>query len=301
MSVKKYINNSMITTDLGLLLKNMGKIFKLFNIKKLFCGSDDLGFTFVDFKNIFTIDSSVLKKAGCVKRIGNKEASVVYVNGILTTKKEAFKQNAFLSKTLNKDVETFYNETGGLLVDLLESSWGRNVETSSESAKVVASHILDKLKNTNEDEIHFVGYSQGAIILNNALNVVQNILPEEELKRIKFTTFGAALNECKLNKNIRVEHFANVDDPVPNLGILIKDIEHSGEIYTRDGSGHFFINSYLKPLKNGDFGKESNFYKEVNKADVKLATQKMLEKHSKINISEIKNFQKLTTGVKFNK
>ena len=190
---------------------------------------------------------------------------------------------------LNENVGVFYNKTGGLIIDLLESSYGRNLNKRSEAAISVAYSIIDKLNNTNKD-ITLIGHSQGAIIINNALQIVQENLPEKQLKKIKFVTFGGALSKCDLNDNIKVEHFVNIDDPVPNLGLLRKNKIHSGDLFKRDATGHFFVRDYIHPFQKGEFGGNSNFYKLIEKQELEQSLTGFIVKYKNKAKENINNF-----------
>ena len=299
MSVREYLSNKTIVKDIGLLLKNTDKIFKLFNLKTIFSGKKEESesqFSLSSLKTLFNFDKSTIKEDQAIKDIDIKDSSIIYVNGILTTEKDAIKQQKALENTLNKKVGVFYNQTGGLIIDLLESSYGRNLEKHSAASESVASSIIDKLNNTTEN-LTLIGHSQGAIILNNALEIVQDALPEKQLKKLTFITFGGALNKCDLNDNISVEHFVNKDDPVPNLGLLRKGKVHSGDIYERDATGHFFVRDYLHPFKKGEFGGNSNFYKLLGKKELEQDLTELISKYKtniKDKINDIGNNNKNT-------
>jgi hypothetical protein len=263
-SVSEYLSNRTLYEDFGLLLKNTGKIYKLFYSNNK---TNDNGFQISDLKKILRIDFNKLKGESLIS-IGNKDSNIIYVNGILTDKKEALEQKDYLNKLLSSKIEVLHNDTGGLFVDLLESSYGRNLLKRSDISIKLSKEILKKLKKSKES-ITLIGHSQGAIIINNALELVQNECDIEDLKRINFFTFGAAISQCVLNNSIKTEHFANIDDPIPNLGILIKGISHNGTIHTRDSSGHSFIDYYLKPFEKGEFGKENFFNKLIESNKLK--------------------------------
>lgn len=290
MSVRNYLKNRTIVKDIGLLIRNTDKVLKLFNLKSLFSRDNNAEdqFSFDILKKIFTFDKSMIQKDKAIKEIDTHGASVFYVNGILTDQEDAVKQKHKLEELLNEKVGLFYNETGGLIIDLLESSYGRNLDKKSEAAKALAVSIQDQLNRHNND-ITLVGHSQGAIILNNALELIQEneSINKNDLKRINFVTFGAAINECNLNDNIKIEHFANIDDPIPNLGILRKNKIHSGDIFKRDETGHFFVRDYLHPLEIGEFGHDSLFYKRTRqvKKDMLLSMEKKkTNNHNNFNI-----------------
>jgi hypothetical protein len=271
MTVRDHLKNRTLITDLGLLIKNTDKIFKLINLRTLFQKEEK------EPEHI-----SAIKEEQAIKEININKSFVLYVNGMLTSETDAINQQNALSKTLNQSVGVFYNKTGGLIIDLIETSYGRNLEKSSEAAKNVAASIIDKVNNTNQT-LTLIGYSQGAVIFNNALQIAQKELTDRQLNKIKFITFGGALNECDLNDNIEIEHFVNLDDPVPHLGLLIEDKTHSGTIYKRDAAGHFFLDDYLEPFKNGEFGTNSNFYKSIGKKELEQDLTKFMSKYEEIN------------------
>ena len=264
----KYHN---VKDDVATLFRNADKVFDMLfedeeedeeKKHKAKCAKQEIekeGFSFDGIKKIFGFDMDKLNVEE-VKVYGDTKSNIIYVNGILTDKEDLREHINTLNCTFGTNIKAYHNETGGLLIDLLESSYGRDSIKRSPLAQQIAKSILEKLEQTTE-ELHLLGHSQGAILLNNALEVVQDQCKFEDLQRINFYTFGGALKHCILNNNMHIEHFANTSDIVPNLGILKEGVEHTGKIYRREASGHFFVDDYLMPVQAGEFGGESQFFK----------------------------------------
>ena len=269
-----YFKLENVIDDIGILVKNSDKVWDILfsdDEEKVKCKQEELkkeGLDFSGIKKVFNFDMEKLNTKE-LKIYGNTKSNIIYVNGILTDLNDLREHMNCLGKAFNSDIKAFHNETGGMLIDLIESSYDRGELERTPLSEAIAKEILAKLELSKEN-LHLIGHSQGAILLNNALEIVQEQCEFEDLKRLNFYTFGAGLKNCILNNNINIEHFANNGDLVPNLGILNKDnkVEHTGTLYTREASGHSFIENYLIPLREGKFGTDSKFYNLINTESV---------------------------------
>jgi len=281
MSARDYLTNRTITADINLLIKNSDKIFKLFNLRTIFSSKPNSNQSFLEqIKKLIFFDQDSTLPNSSIKNIDTDSTNIFFVNGILTSENEAIEQKKLLSSLLNTDIGLLYNKSGGLLIDLLESSYDRNIDNYSNATKHITKFIIFKLK-TSSDILTLIGHSQGATLINKALNLAQKELNKEELKNIKFITFGAAINQCNLDKNILTEHFVNTEDPIPNLGLLINNSIHSGKIYKREATGHFFAQDYLMPLSRSEFGIDSYFYQQLSIPLQNNEIRTFLEKYPK--------------------
>lgn len=276
-----YFKFENVIDDIGILIKNSDKVWDILfsnDEEKVKCKEEELkeeGLDLSGIKKVFSFDMDKINTKE-VKIYGNVNSNIIYVNGILTDLNDLREHMNCLGKAFNSDIKAFHNETGGVLIDLIESSYDRGMMERTPLSEAIAKEILAKLEISKED-IHLIGHSQGAILLNNALEIVQDECKFEDLSRLNFYTFGAGLKHCILNNNITIEHFANEGDLIPNMGILNKesDVEHTGTLYTREASGHYFLENYLIPLRQGKFGTESKFYDLINSASIQnLLTQK---------------------------
>tara|TARA_Y100001960_G_scaffold328546_1_gene417578 strand:- start:2190 stop:3116 length:927 start_codon:yes stop_codon:yes gene_type:complete len=276
-----YFKFDNVIEDIGILIKNSDKVWDILfsdNEETVKCKQEELkkeGLDFSGIKKVFNFDMDKLNTKE-LKIYGNTHSNIIYVNGILTDLNDLREHMNCLGKAFNSDIKAFHNETGGVLIDLIESSYDRGELERTPLAEAMAKEILAKLEMSKED-LHLIGHSQGAILLNNALEIVQDECKFEDLSRLHFYTFGAGLKNCILNNNIHIEHFANEGDLIPNMGILNKDseVEHTGDLYTRKANGHYFLENYLMPLREGKFGTDSKFYNLVNTASIQnFLTQK---------------------------
>jgi len=158
--------------------------------------------------------------------------TVVHVNGIWTTKQQAVDEaQAIADKTGNK-VVVVYNATsgGGDVVQAI---------TDTQLAQIVSNKATDTLTNVIYDKvkqdkpINVSGYSQGGIIVSNALRNVKNKLyqddggflgnlfndkgakRDEKLGRISVETYGSAAGDFPDGPNYT--HYINSADKVPVL------------------------------------------------------------------------------------
>ena len=167
---------------------------------------------------------------------GDDDAGVFFINGVIAHHDVALLQRDALSAALGEHVALLYNPTKNLIADLLECHHDRYGASASASSKYVMEHILGRIQAGLR--VTIVGYSQGAIIANAALLSIMNKVSPEQLSLISFVSFGAGFRSSVLPSIIIQEHFANVRDPVVNLGLLLPEHAVSGTVYTREASGH---------------------------------------------------------------
>lgn len=203
-----------------------------------------------------SIDSSVEPFPEHQLRTGCPSSRFMFINGVVTPYALALHQSNMLSKAIGQEVELFHNETDGLIKDIIECNEGRYGILNT-VAKEAISAIKDKLIHSGD--LTIVAHSQGAIIITSALLEITKELPLSELSRIKFITFGAGFKESILPKEIHSEHFANINDPITHLGLQNTEHKFTGELYTREANGHFFVADYLIPIMDGQTYQNNGF------------------------------------------
>lgn len=197
-----------------------------------------------------------------LKKIDLKTSEVIYVNGILTTERIAMYQKRKLERLLKKEVGMIYNPTISLFQDIIEGTLCATINKESNVVLEVSQIIKNKLLSSKK-EIKLIGHSNGVTIIYNALKVLEKELTNKELKKITFIALGSPFIYKDLNKNIKVEYFKNTDYPVTKINKIKRNGNIEILVYTREAKGHFLVNDYLKPLKNGEFGKNNMFYKKI--------------------------------------
>lgn len=191
--------------------------------------------------------------------IGDKDAQVFFVNGVLTPKVVAIHQQQQLAKLVQQPVSLIYNPTKHVIADLLECHLDRHGLSSN-----IMAFAVDCIKHalgSHNKKILLVGYSQGAIIVSAALQALKQETQDYDLSRLHYVTFGAGVKQSILPGEVKQEHFVNLHDPVPHLGLLHPDYKVSGKVYERDNWGHLFVADYLNPMASGEFGGDSLFEK----------------------------------------
>ena len=254
--------------EIKLVFKNKYEFIDVFDFNTMFSEHSELSqgkYTKIQsVKNFLTplkISNNGLKEP--IIREGNKEANVIYVNGICSSKEMAQYQRETLSLLLRKDVELLYNQTDGFLLDIAECVQDRLEHDISKAAIEVSKIIIEKLlKSDPKEDVIVIGYSQGTIITTKAIHIINKKLPIELKKRLKLITFATA---CKLyqSEDIESEHFVNLKDPVCKLGYLEYQNKISGELFYQNKKGHLLVADYLTHIEHFESVKESMFCKLI--------------------------------------
>jgi len=262
--IENYINQTFgpgLMADLKLLLGEKINVFNMLNRETLWLPEGEVSFR---KKRVLR----TLKKAGqrlngdvhtksTHAQLNDKwltpKSNVMFVNGIVTSIDLAQHQAIMLAKTIQQPVTLVHNETEGLIKDLLECNEGRYgvMNTVTEKVATAIREKLEELPPNDQSKLNIVAYSQGAIIVTAALHYLSQQLPEQQLGRIAYFTFGAGFRESVLPECIYCEHFANTDDPITKLGLQHPDFPFSGKLFVRQAKGHFFIADYLIPMQQG--------------------------------------------------
>ena len=261
--IENYINSTFgrgLIADLKLILGEKVNIFNMLNRETMWFPEGEVNFR----KNrVIRVLKQVKAKADTDEDMSHHfqmaehwlslSSNVMFVNGIVTSIDLAEHQAIMLARTINQPVTLIHNETDGLVKDLLECNEGRYGVMNPVTEKVVTAIVekLDMVTANGQQRLNIVAYSQGAIIVTAALMQLSKQLPDNQLSRIAYFTFGAGFRESVLPETIYCEHFANTDDPITRLGLQHPDFEYSGELYIRQAKGHFFISDYLIPMMQG--------------------------------------------------
>ncbi|MDP6037736.1 MAG: hypothetical protein QGG64_04240 [Candidatus Latescibacteria bacterium] len=189
-----------------------------------------------------------------------------FVNGIATDPTMLQMSGAYLYELFGRPIELINNPTDGILVDLIESVFGRTFDFSSTPAQYTKVRVENALASRECDRVVLLAHSQGAIV---ASNVVRDLVQEygqddrrPNLEKLEVYTFGSAADEidadtelsCKHNRLVPyIVHYANTKDVIAQLGVLQKrnpanQKEMDGRIYTVEKSGHLFNAHYLSEV-----------------------------------------------------
>lgn len=152
---------------------------------------------------------------------GQAHGTIIYVNGISTTKDAQAGSLQSLADVTGMQVVGIHNSTGGMISDLWQSA--------QDKFNVGHNPAVDSLSDAVYTEIqagrpvHLVGHSQGALITSRALYDVRRRLmiedgltaaeAERRMGLIRVETFGGAASSYP--DGPRYDHYVNLLDPVP--------------------------------------------------------------------------------------
>lgn len=196
---------------------------------------------------------------------------IIYTNGVNTTETEALEHAQIIERMTGHTTVLNYNQTHGLVVDVLEALWGRwffwvrRTTPALKLQRMIEYHY-------GETQMYLMAHSQGTIITINAVRGLQPF-HKEGMKLFLF----APVNSFK-PEGYYVEYWVNRADWVvkllPGRYILkaintVKDIfkpvsKKHGLVLEREGMGHSLEYAYLKKINKFRSHKLSEFYKLVH-------------------------------------
>jgi hypothetical protein len=267
-SILKTVFGKTFTEDLNIIFKNKDfKLRNMVNYSTIFQDYSEYNHKNYKSSSKFFLESFLnkfnpIKKTETGIKRNNTNSNIIYINGMMTNEDMALYQLDYLQSLLEQKVELVYNHTEGFFKDIIECSIDRHEHAVTEATINTVEIIKEKLKN--EDQLFIIGHSQGAIIATSALKILQNVLSDFELNKIKYITFGAGFKNSDLSDSIYSEHYANCGDPIVHLGLLNPESVIKGSVYKRDVHGHMFIADYLYPMSQGEFSDNGLFYRLIS-------------------------------------
>lgn len=179
-----------------------------------------------------------------------------YANGVVSDRTAWVVQAEMISKIFGKKVEALFNPTQTILVDLVETVYGRTFNRIDKTTK----DYLHTLRPVIESgvEVHIVAYSQGGVVISNTIKCL--IEEGVDLSNVNVYTFGSAHDEFEFDDKVYSEHFANTRDYVASIGVL-HFRAGKAPVFVSDNSGHLLNAHYLYNFINGDYcGGASQLY-----------------------------------------
>ncbi len=153
----------------------------------------------------------------------NPSQTVLYVNGINTTKDAQFNSLEAIAETTGARVIGIHNSTEGMGADLAQCVKDKLDKGTNPAVDTLADTLYNEIKAGRD--VHLMAHSQGGLISSRALNDVYNRLRIEDgmsqqeaqaaMSRINVETFGAAAMSYPDGPNY--VHYVNRGDPVPDL------------------------------------------------------------------------------------
>ncbi|HEX8146527.1 MAG TPA: hypothetical protein VF591_04910 [Pyrinomonadaceae bacterium] len=199
--------------------------------------------------------------------------TVVYVNGISTTKDGQFGSLRQIADRTGARVVGIHNATQGGLVDVIQSAGDTLDIGHNPAVDTLADTVYEEI--TAGRTIHLMAHSQGALITSRALTDVYQRLrvegglsrreAERVLSRVEVETFGGAAGSYP--DGPRYVHYVNRRDAVPGLfglGPFANPLVHPGRgavvrRFTEGHNAHGFEETYLprrvpfERARRGDF------------------------------------------------
>jgi hypothetical protein len=172
--------------------------------------------------------------------------TVVFVNGINNTQKQAYEAAQRISNTTGAEVRVLYNSQRGAVADYLRGAIGDGWLTNNRSVENLEGLIYDAARSGRE--LHIVATSNGAAITKDALAKAQDHLfsdnnagtgllglegkgrdaavkqTQQQLGRIEVETFGPVIDSFAGINGPRYLHYLNKQDSA-SLAELRRPIE----------------------------------------------------------------------------
>ncbi|SEU20336.1 hypothetical protein [Stigmatella erecta] len=153
----------------------------------------------------------------------NATDTVLYVNGINTTKDAQANSLQAIADTTGARVIGIHNATEGMGADLAQCVKDKLDKGTNPAVDTLADTLYNEIKAGRN--VHLMAHSQGGLISSRALGDVYNRLRVEDgmsqadaqqaMSRINVETFGAAATRYPDGPNY--VHYVNRGDPVPGL------------------------------------------------------------------------------------
>jgi hypothetical protein len=210
----------------------------------------------------------------------NATHTVLYVNGIQTTKDAQARSLQAIADRTGSRVIGIHNATEGMAADLAQCVKDKLDKGHNPAVDTLADTLYNEIKAGRN--VHLMAHSQGGLISSRALGDVYRRLRIEDgmsreqaqqaMSRINVETFGAAATRYPDGPNY--VHYVNRGDPVPGLFGLgpipdrwnpISDggrgsrVHHFNEFHLNPIAAHGFEAVYLNHRVPFDQAREGNF------------------------------------------
>jgi hypothetical protein len=191
----------------------------------------------------------------------NPDRTILYVNGINTTKDAQFGSLQTIADKTGARVIGIHNATEGMGADLAQCVKDKLDKGHNPAVDTLADTLYSELKAGRE--VQLMAHSQGGLVTSRALNDVYNRLRLEDglskaeteklMSKLHVETFGAAAGHYP--NGPKYVHYINRADPVPTLFGLGLDVDkwnptlHAG----RGAVVHHFTEAHLNPIDGHSF------------------------------------------------
>jgi hypothetical protein len=186
----------------------------------------------------------------------NPSHTVLYVNGINTTKDAQFNSLEHIAETTGARVVGIHNATEGMGADLAQCVKDKLDKGRNPAVDTLADTLYRELKAGRS--VHLMAHSQGGLITSRALSHLEKRLRLEDgmskadarelMSKLQVETFGAAAT--RYPDGPQYVHYVNRGDPVPDL-FGLGPIPDKFNPITDGGKGsvvHHFNDFKLNPI-----------------------------------------------------
>ncbi|NPC80530.1 hypothetical protein HPC49_20180, partial [Pyxidicoccus fallax] len=191
----------------------------------------------------------------------NAKQTVLYVNGINTTKDAQANSLQAIADTTGARVIGIHNATEGMATDLVQCVKDKLDKGHNPAVDTVADTLYNEIKAGRD--VHMLAHSQGGLITSRALGDVYRRLRVEDgmgkddaqklMGRISVETFGAAA--MNYPDGPKYVHYVNRADPVPDL-FGMGPVSDRWNPLVDGGKGsktHHFNDFHLNPIASHHF------------------------------------------------
>jgi hypothetical protein len=148
-----------------------------------------------------------------------------YLNGMGNSKRIALQTRDRLEDIFKRPIDCIYNPTDSIIIDLFEciteKQWGDKYPITS----LVYQTLINSLTNNKITKVVFICHSQGTIITENIIKMLDGLMPKF-ISKLEIYAFANCSNEmnyiCEYNgkKCPYIENIGNYNDTVARLGMF---------------------------------------------------------------------------------
>ncbi|KAF7593556.1 hypothetical protein BBP40_011284 [Aspergillus hancockii] len=196
-----------------------------------------------------------------------------FINGICTGRTWHQSNLTLLANIFRREIVGIHNPTKGLVLDLVECLIQRDLDYKTQDIRQGRAQLRAALQAPQTKKVVLIAHSQGGIVAASIIDWLYGELTDETMSKLEIYTFGnaarhfrtPAIRETQTEQVVKyIEHYANSEDFVANIGILQFTSEaarysnsdlFAGHVFKREGTGHLLNMHYLDAM----FGDQQRF------------------------------------------
>ncbi|OGM50004.1 hypothetical protein ABOM_001260 [Aspergillus bombycis] len=198
-----------------------------------------------------------------------------FINGICTGRTWHQSNLTLLANIFRREIVGIHNPTydqliawvpsKGLVLDLVECLIQRDLDYKTQDIRQGRAQLRAALQAPQTKKVVLIAHSQGGIVAASIIDWLYGELTSEEMGKLEIYTFGnaarhfrnPAVGEAQTEVVKYIEHYANSEDFVANIGVLQFTSEaarysssdlFAGHVFKRDGTGHLLNMHYLDAM-----------------------------------------------------